>query len=51
MVWSEASGTWTAFGAGLPYQPAGVTYSATAKATFIWKSTCGGDAVMRLNDG
>jgi hypothetical protein len=42
---------WTAFGPALPFAPAGVAYSPDAKATFIWRGTCGADSAMRLADG
>ena len=49
---ADGRGSWQAFGPTLPQQfaPAGVAYSPEAKATFIWKGTCGADAVMRLAD-
>ena len=42
--------TWTPTGPELPYEPAGLTYSPVAKATFVWPATCG-QRVMRLADG
>jgi hypothetical protein len=51
IVSSDKGRTWTNIGQPLPYTPAGVTYSAAAKAFYIWQWDCGDvvlpNAIMR----
>jgi hypothetical protein len=52
-VSSDGGATWNAFGAPLPYTPAGVVYSENQKALLVWHWDCGTrvlpDAIQKLN--
>ena len=47
---TDGGKTWTQFGETIPYAPAGVTYSTSAKTFYVWHNDCNGavlpDAVM-----
>lgn len=53
VVSSNGGSTWTPIGPTLPYSPAGVVYSPTRKAFFIWHWDCGNvvlaNAIMKLD--
>jgi hypothetical protein len=40
VISSDHGATWRDFGPPLPYAPAGVTYSPSRKAVYIWRSQC-----------
>jgi hypothetical protein len=40
IVSSDHGKSWTNLGEALPYQPAGVTYSPSQRAFFIWRNDC-----------
>jgi photosystem II stability/assembly factor-like uncharacterized protein len=52
IISADGGSKWTAFGAVLPFSPAGVVYSTGRRAFFIWHSTCEpvvlSDAVMQI---
>jgi photosystem II stability/assembly factor-like uncharacterized protein len=49
----DGGATWESFGPSLPYLPAGVVYSESQKALFIWHWDCGNrvlpDAIQKLS--
>jgi hypothetical protein len=51
----DGGSTWSPICAALPYAPAGLVYSRSRNAFFIWHGDCGNfvlpDAVMRLDYG
>jgi hypothetical protein len=50
-VSSDGGGSWSSIGEPLPYQPAGLTYSAATRSFYIWHWDCGDlvlpDAIQR----
>ena len=48
---SDGAESWSPIGEPLPYQPAGLTYSAATRTFYIWHWDCGGvvlpDAIQR----
>jgi photosystem II stability/assembly factor-like uncharacterized protein len=53
VISADGGSTWSPIGPPLPYAPAGVIYSPSRGAFFIWHWDCGGvvlpDAIMRLD--
>jgi hypothetical protein len=53
VISADGGSTWTAIGDPLPFSPAGLIYSPSRRAFFIWHWDCGGvvlpNAIMRLD--